>query len=207
MISIVNYGMGNIQSIQGALQYLGFESRVVTTPDEILDSSKLILPGVGSFAQAIANIRNLHLLEALNRSVLERKVPILGICLGMQLLAESGDEDGPSDGLGWIPGKVRRINTGSGLKVPHIGFNTAFFVDRNNALFQGLDTSGDFYFVHGYIFDCTRLSDISSWTEYGERFASSVQYKNIFGTQFHPEKSQSNGLIVLKNFALLRTGT
>lgn len=203
MISIVNYGMGNIQSIQGALQYLGFESNVVSTPDGILDSGKLILPGVGSFAKAMANIRNLQLLDALNRSVLERNRPILGICLGMQLLADSGDEDGPSDGLGWIPGKVRKINAGAKLKVPHVGFNTAFFVDRNNALFEGLNTSGDFYFVHGYVFDCARKSDVSSWTEYGERFASSIRYKNIYGTQFHPEKSQSNGLTVLRNFASL----
>lgn len=203
MISIVNYGMGNIQSIQGALQYLGFESRVVSKPEEILASRKLILPGVGSFAKAMDNIRKLQLLAPLNESVLEQKVPILGICLGMQLLADSGEEDGPSAGLGWVKGKVRMINAGKELKIPHVGFNTVFFVDGNNALYQGLNTSGDFYFVHSYIFDCERKADVSSWTDYGERFASSVQHKNIYGTQFHPEKSQSNGLTVLKNFASL----
>lgn len=203
MISIVNYGMGNIQSVQGALHYLGFESRVINTPAQIQSSSKLILPGVGSFAKAMANIKELHLLEPLNRSVLDLNIPILGICLGMQLLADTGDEDGPSAGLGWIGGNVRRIKAGKEYKIPHIGFNTAFFVEKNNALFHDLDVRRDFYFVHTYVFECSRETDVSSWTEYGERFASSVQHKNIYGTQFHPEKSQSNGLTVLKNFALL----
>jgi glutamine amidotransferase len=203
MISIVNYGMGNIQSIQGALQYLGFESRVIESPDQIIESSKLILPGVGSFAKAMENIRSRHFLEPLNIAVLERKVPILGICLGMQLLADSGDEDEPTDGLGWIAGRVRKIKAGSDLKVPHIGFNTAVFVEKNSSLFSGLGTQGDFYFVHSYVFDCMREEDISSWTEYGERFVSSVQDNNIYGTQFHPEKSQYNGLTVFKNFASL----
>jgi imidazole glycerol-phosphate synthase subunit HisH len=203
MISIVNYGMGNIQSIQGALQYLGFESRVVNTPAQIEGSSKLILPGVGSFAKAMANINELHLLTPLNRSVLELNVPILGICLGMQLLADSGDEDGPTAGLGWIHGNVRRLKAKKEFKIPHIGFNSAYFVDKNSDLFRGLGNKGDFYFIHSYVFDCRYDTDISSWTEYGEKFASSVQHKSIYGTQFHPEKSQSNGLTVLKNFALL----
>lgn len=203
MISIVNYGMGNIQSIQGALQYLGFESRVIESPDQIIESTKLILPGVGSFAKAMENIRRRHFLEPLDNAVLKRKVPILGICLGMQLLADSGDEDEPSDGLGWIAGRVRKIKAGYDLKVPHIGFNKTVFVEKNSTLFSGLGTQGDFYFVHSYIFDCKHKEDISSWTEYGERFVSSVQNNNIYGTQFHPEKSQYNGLTVFKNFASL----
>jgi glutamine amidotransferase len=193
--------MGNIQSIQGALVYLGFENRVANTAEQILGSTHLILPGVGSFAKAMTNIRDNGLLDALNKSVLEQRVPIMGICLGMQLFADSGDEDGPSEGLGWISGKVRRISDSNRLKVPHIGFNTAFFASNNRALFDSLGSQGDFYFVHSYVFDCMNEEDVSSRTEYGERFVSSVQRNNIFGTQFHPEKSQSNGLIVLRNFA------
>lgn len=201
MISIVNYGMGNIQSIQGALQYLGVENRVVHSPEQVRESERLILPGVGSFAVAMTNIRTGGLIEALNVAVLERKRPILGICLGMQLLASSGDEDGPSDGLGWIPGRVRRIRSDTSLKVPHIGFNTVYFDESNNKLFSGLGTQADFYFVHSFVLDCSDAANVSSWTEYGERFVSSVHLGNIFGTQFHPEKSQSNGLAVLKRFA------
>lgn len=201
MISIVNYGMGNIQSIQGAFQYLGIESRIVDSPYQIRESTKLILPGVGSYAKAMANIRAKLLLEPLNTAVLERKVPILGICLGMQLFSDAGDEDGVSEGLGWIRGKVRKIKAGGEWKVPHIGFNTAVFPEKSSNLFHGLGTQGDFYFVHSYVFDCMSEEDISSWTEYGERFVSSVQHNNIFGTQFHPEKSQYTGLTVFKNFA------
>jgi glutamine amidotransferase len=201
MISIVNYGMGNIQSIQGALQYLGFENRVVETPDQIYESSKLILPGVGSFPQAMDNIKDKGLLTPLNNAVLERGVPILGICLGMQLMADWGEEGEQSEGLGWISGRVRKIKAQSGMKVPHVGFNTADFAEKNSKLFQDLGAKGDFYFVHSYVFDCIHEEDVSSWTEYGERFVSSVQRNNIFGTQFHPEKSQYNGLTVLANFA------
>lgn len=201
MISIVNYGMGNIQSIQRALQSLGVENSVVDTPDQISESSKLILPGVGAFPQAMNNIKDRGLLSPLNNAVLERKVPILGICLGMQLMAEWGEEGQHSAGLGWIPGRVRKIKAQSGMKVPHVGFNTADFAEKNGALFQGLGSHGDFYFVHSYVFDCMHEEDVSSWTEYGERFVSSVRRNNIFGTQFHPEKSQYNGLTVLANFA------
>ncbi len=204
MISIVNYGMGNIKSIQNAIRYLGIVSRVIDSAEEILNSNKLILPGVGSFARAMENMRKMNILDALNGAVLKSGVPILGICLGMQLFAEIGDEDGPSEGLGWIAGRVRKFNTTSGLKVPHIGFNATFFSSNNRILFDGLDEHADFYFVHSYVLSCEHETDVSSWTEYGEKFASSVRRNNIFGTQFHPEKSQRNGLVVLKNFVSSR---
>ena len=205
IISIVNYGMGNLRSVQGALSYLGFESRLVSTPEEILQSETLILPGVGSFAAAMANIRRLELESPLNEMVLARGVPVLGICLGMQLLAEVGEEDGPTRGLGWIRGRVERFNLSDPtLKVPHIGFNTATFVPAASSVFNGLGDHADFYFVHSYHLICDRETDVRAWVDYGGPFVAAVERENIFGTQFHPEKSQSNGLKLLKNFAGVR---
>lgn len=205
IISIVNYGMGNLRSVQGALSYLGFESELVSTPEQILRSETLILPGVGSFARAMGNIRRLELESPLNEMVLERGVPVLGICLGMQLLAEVGEEDGPTRGLGWIRGRVERFKLSDlDLKVPHIGFNTTTFVGGASPLFAGLGTDADFYFVHSYHMICDRETDVRAWVDYGGPFVAAVERDNIFGTQFHPEKSQSNGLKLLKNFAGVR---
>ena len=205
MISIVNYGMGNIRSVQSALSFLGVENRVAVTAEEISTSDKLILPGVGSFRQAMENIRERGLLEPLNHTVTELGVPILGICLGMQLLADSGDEDGPSAGLGWIPGTVKRFQfPDSSLKIPHVGFNSVEFDPLGSALFRGLGASSDFYFVHSYRLVTDSPHWVTAWSEYGERFGAAVQKDSVFGTQFHPEKSQSNGLKVLRNFAGLK---
>lgn len=203
MMSIVNYGMGNIRSIQGALDYLGVANQVITLPEQVKSSAKLILPGVGSFARAMENIKKMNLLDALNEAVRVSKKPLLGICLGMQLLADIGDEDGPSPGLGFIAGRVQRLPEEPSLKLPHIGFNVARFVSTNRVLYKGLDDMADFYFVHNYRFCCVNNEHVSSFTSYGEMFASSIAKGNVFGTQFHPEKSQSNGLSVLKNFTLL----
>ena len=200
MISIVNYGMGNIRSVQNALSYVGGASRVVSSPEEILKSSKLILPGVGSFRAAMENIRRENLELPLNEAVLKRGAPILGICLGMQILAEEGEEDGPTKGLGWIRGRVQRFPAEKlSIKVPHIGFNSVEFEPSKPGLFQALGGKADFYFVHSYRMVCAR-EDVSCWANYGEKFIAGVQKKNIFGLQFHPEKSQSNGLSVLKKF-------
>ncbi len=203
MVSIVNYGMGNIKSIQNALDYLGVRNSVVTRPEQIKASDKIILPGVGSFAAAMKSIRTMELVEPLAEAVLIGKRPVLGICLGMQLLADSGDEDGPTEGLGYISGRVTRLPASHGLKLPHIGFNVADFNKDNRRLFEGLGTSADFYFIHNFKFDCTDPRNVAAWTTYGETFASSVSREHIFGTQFHPEKSQSNGLVVLRNFCKL----
>lgn len=201
MISIVNYGMGNIRSVQNALQFIGAKSRVIGASDEILRSDKIILPGVGSFRAAMENIRKQNLEESLNEAVLKRRIPILGICLGMQLLADLGEEDGLTKGLGWIRGSVKRFpDEKLSIKVPHIGFNTVHFNSANSAMGHDLGAHADFYFVHSYRMVCQDIQDVSSWVDYGEKFVASVHKENIFGVQFHPEKSQNNGLTLLKNF-------
>ncbi|HBM15424.1 MAG TPA: imidazole glycerol phosphate synthase subunit HisH [Lentisphaeria bacterium] len=200
MISIIDYKMGNIKSVQNALSFLGAQHRIASSSEDILNSEKIILPGVGSFKQAMQNIREMGLYEVIRKVVLVQKIPLLGICLGMQLLADTGEEDGFSEGLGLIPGKVCKMNmTDSLLKIPHIGFNSVFYTE-GNFLFKGLENPTDFYFVHSYHFIVNNEKHLSSYAVYGEKFAASVQKDNIFGTQFHPEKSQSNGLKVLKNF-------
>jgi glutamine amidotransferase len=205
MISIVNYGMGNIRSVQGALDYLGIENRLVSTPAEVMTSEKLILPGVGSFYAAMQNIKRLGLVEPLNEMVLQHGVPVLGICLGMQLLADVSEEDGPSSGFGWIRGRVERYHFADpAFKIPHIGFNTARFQPRSHDLFAGLEEQADFYFVHSYHMICERPEDVAAWANYGSPFVAAVHRDNIYGTQFHPEKSQSNGLKVLRNFTNVR---
>lgn len=204
MITIVNYRMGNIRSIQNALEYLGVAAQVSSAPYVIAGSDKLILPGVGSFRAAMENLRSMRIVEALNEAVLNKKRPILGICLGMQLLAAEGTEDGITHGLGWITGNVIRFDFQDlSYKVPHIGFNSVHFVPGNNPLYQGMGEHSDFYFVHSYHFACLDSKNVTGWSDYYGRFVASVQHENIFGTQFHPEKSQSNGLKVLKNFIAL----
>lgn len=199
MISIIDYGMGNIRSVQNALRYLGVKSEITDSPEKIVSSDKLVLPGVGAFNVAMHNIHEKGLLKPLNEAVLEKKIPILGICLGMQLLAQKGYEGGLTDGLGWIEGTIERFDDSS-PKIPHIGFNTTQIINKPHGIFNGLGGYVDFYYVHSYRMICKDSEDVTSWTEYGERFVSSVKKENIFGTQFHPEKSQINGLRVLRNF-------
>ena len=205
MISIVDYGMGNIRSMESAFARLGVPSRTVKSAAGILESDKLVLPGVGAFAKAMENILALGLAAPLREFALVQKRPVLGVCLGMQLLADTGEEDGVTPGLGWIPGTVRRLVVPPELKVPHIGFNALSFprTAARNALFEGLPESPDFYFVHSYAVQATEPGDVTSFASYGTEFASSVCRGNIFGTQFHPEKSQGNGLRLLHNFARL----
>ena len=193
--------MGNIRSVQSALEFLGMECRVSSSPQDLLNSDKLILPGVGSFRQAMVNIAARGLIEPLTRCVSDLGMPILGICLGMQLLAQSGDEDGPSAGLGWIPGTVKRFEfADSTLKVPHVGFNAVEFVGTGNPLFARLGSGADCYFVHSYRLVTDETRWVTGWTEYGGRFPSVVQKDNVIGAQFHPEKSQTLGLRLISNF-------
>jgi glutamine amidotransferase len=174
---------------------------VTSSPQEILQSEKLILPGVGSYFVAMQNLQSMGLIDPLNEVVLARKRPILGICLGMQLLAESGTEYGEVQGLGWIPGHVRRFQFDDpSYRIPHTGFNSVQFGLEKSALYKSLEDRTDFYFVHSYHMECAD-EYVSGWVEYNGHFVASVERENIYGAQFHPEKSQSNGLMVLRNFS------
>lgn len=202
MISIVDYGLGNLRSLECAFDFLGHRTRRVSRPNEIVQSRALILPGVGAYSTAMKNIDRLGLRAALDEAVLGKGIPVLGICLGMQLLSEEGEEGGKTLGLGWIAGRTIRMKTGDvGLKLPHIGFNIARRAASGGGLFANLPDSADFYFVHSFHLVPSRSEDVASITAHGIEFVSGVARANIFGTQFHPERSQSNGLILLKNFA------
>lgn len=197
-ITIVNYGMGNIKSIVGALKYLGVEEITVSNNlPELVSADKLILPGVGSFSMAMSNIKKLNLDKYLRETVIVDKKPILGICLGMQLMGDSSTEDSYSHGLGFIKGSVSKFSDSS-LKIPHMGFNQVK-INNNSKLFYGLDDLSDFYFVHSF----RMTSDINikqSMSAYNGDFIASYEQDNIAGVQFHPELSQTNGLKLLSNF-------
>ena len=197
-IVIIDYGMGNIRSIIGALKYLGVENvRVSNNSKDLKEADKLILPGVGSFSMAMRNIKTLKLDQYLKYEVLEKKKPVLGICLGMQLMGKSSTEDELSFGLGFINSKVEMFPDMS-IKVPHVGFNQVR-VNKESILFDGIEDLSDFYFVHSY--QMTSENDINqSLCEYGDNFIASYEVDNITGVQFHPELSQTNGLKLIKNF-------
>jgi glutamine amidotransferase len=204
MLTIVDYGMGNIRSVRNAITYLGSDVRVSSDPVDIVGSSKLILPGVGSFRRAIENIHGRNLFTALQEAVRRRGVPVLGICLGMQLLASSGDEDGPTNGLGWIDGRVVRLKFDNpSVRIPHIGFNDVKAAASGSSVFGHLTEPSDFYFVHSYHLVCATRSDVAAWSDYNGPFVAAVEKDNIFGMQFHPEKSQANGLALLGKFISL----
>jgi imidazole glycerol-phosphate synthase subunit HisH len=202
MITIVDYGMGNIKSVENAFNFLGIKTHTTSDPDELAKSSKLIIPGVGSFKKAMENLTFLGIIPILNEHVLVNQKPILGICLGMQLMAESGEEDGDTAGLGWINGKIKHLRLNdTNLKEPHIGFNDTFWNQQDSIMFNGLNKSTDFYYVHSYSIIETDAE--IAHTYYGKRIVAAVEKSNIWGCQFHPEKSQTNGLLILKNFANL----
>lgn len=200
-ITIVDYGIGNLWSVRSALSYLNCDSKIVDSPEEVAKSDALLLPGVGSFRKAMEALRSSGMDEAVLEAVNQRGSKILGICLGMQLLAQRSTEDGETNGLGLIPTDVNRfdIEKKAPLKVPHIGFNRVKN-DGEGKLFRGIDVSADFYFVHSYRLLPHGLDGHCAVCEYGEDFLAAYEYDNIFATQFHPEKSQTNGLKLLYNF-------
>lgn len=200
MVVIVDYGMGNIFSIQSALKYLGVETKLSSVAEDIFTAERIVLPGVGSFRRAMENLKAKGLDVLLRQVALERKIPLLGICLGMQLLGLSSTEDGFTKGLSLISAPVERFSSEDPtIKIPHVGFN-AVTAKANSVLLKKLPRETDFYFTHSFYMDDEGNASVSGTCFHGKTFAAVVERENIFGTQFHPEKSQSNGLIVLKNF-------
>ena len=200
MIVIVDYGRGNLRSVEKAFEKLGYKAMVSSHPEEIVSADKLVLPGVGAFGDCMENLKSYGLIESVLEFIKSGK-PFLGICLGLQLLFSESEEYGPVKGLNVIPGRVVRFP--KGLKVPHMGWNTVEVVS-NNPLFDGIDNNSFFYFVHSYYVVPDSKDVISAVTDYGVKFASAIWKENIFATQFHPEKSQKVGLKFLDNFGKLK---
>lgn len=204
MIGIVNYGMGNLASIRNALDHLCLPNKLFTAPSEMGIFDKIILPGVGAYGEAINRINKSGLDDALREFVLIKKRPLLGICLGMQLLLESSTEHGLFKGLGFVKGEVTYMGDKvTELPVPHIGWNTVVG-NGSSLLLNKTDTGGqDFYFVHSYYCALSHRAQVAGATFYGFQFDSVFEAENIFGVQFHPEKSQKAGLALLRNFGSL----
>ena len=200
MIAIVDYGMGNLRSVEKAFAKVGHEAKITNDPEQLDAATKIVLPGVGAFADAIAELHRRQLVEPLRRAVQQGK-PFLGICLGLQLLFDVSYEDGEHQGLGIVPGKVVRFETND-LKVPHMGWNQ-LQVRKPSPILEGLSDGDHVYFVHSYYEVPDDDAVIATSTEYGVPFTSSIWRDNLFATQFHPEKSQAQGLRILANFAAL----
>lgn len=198
-IAIIDYDMGNVKSVENAINHTGSYDVVITDNAEIIKSSDIIiLPGVGAFPDAMDKLTQKGLVKVLNHEVLVQKKPVLGICLGMQLLFDSSEEISEKPGLGWIPGKVVYMKPSKHLRVPHIGWNS-LILKKTDSIFTYLNQDKDFYFVHSLWAKCPEEFVLASF-EYGPEMTASVQKDNVIGMQFHPEKSQKNGLTAIKSF-------
>ncbi|WP_066637138.1 imidazole glycerol phosphate synthase subunit HisH [Desulfolucanica intricata] len=200
MIAIIDYGMGNLRSVQKGFEKVGHKAVITRDPQKAAQAKGVVLPGVGAFADAMANLKESGLAQTVLNAAAEGK-PFLGICLGQQLLFEAGEEWGLTEGLGIFPGRVRRF-PGGNLKVPHMGWNQVE-IQKPNPLLEGIPNQSAFYFVHSYYVDPRDPEVTVGITEYGVRFSSFVGRDNIFGIQFHPEKSSILGLKILDNFGRL----
>ena len=202
MITIINYGMGNLGSMVNMLKQIGIKTEIQSDPTLIESAQKIILPGVGAFDAAMNHINNMpHMREVLEKKVISEKVPILGVCLGMQLFTR-GSEEGNQIGFGWISADTKRFPSLDGIKVPHMGWNNAY-VNTPSPLTAGIDEEPRYYFVHSYYVDVDDKKYSSMRTTHGIEFDSAIGYENIYGVQFHPEKSHRFGIQILKNFAEL----
>lgn len=207
MITIVNYGSGNISALINLYKRLNIDTQIANSANELNNATKLIIPGVGAFDHAMEKLQTSGMLESLGKLVLEQKVPVLGICVGMQILAKSSDE-GNKLGLGWVNANVKHLHNldakaSYNLPLPHMGWNKIKLV-RGSALFENLKPERRFYFLHSYYFNCKEPNDVLATSTYGETFAAVVNFENVFGIQCHPEKSHQNGIMFLKNFAELK---
>ena len=207
MIAIIDYDIGNLRSVQKALEHVGADAQLITTPQQFARADKVVLPGVAAFGDAIEELRSLHLVEPLRKAVTSG-MPFLGFCLGLQMLFETSSENGLHDGLGILPGKVVRFDfssaelAGHRLSVPHMGWNQ--LRSRTSCpMLDGIDDGEYVYFAHSYHVVPDDETVIATTTDYGHEFVSSVWKDNIFATQFHPEKSQTVGLRILENFVEL----
>lgn len=205
MITIIDYGLGNVQAFLNIYKRLHISAKAAKSVHDLEDAKKLILPGVGHFDYAIQKLNDSGMKSQIESLVLQNSIPILGVCVGMQIMADSSEE-GVQKGLGWISGTVKSldkiVDKNSDLPLPHMGWNSV--TSENKDLFSEIDPNrSDFYFLHSYYFDCIHQKNCISNTHYGSNFCSSVNNRNIFGVQFHPEKSHHSGVQLLKNFAKL----
>lgn len=200
MIAIIDYGLGNVKSVIGAVKKVGFEPILTADYEELARSDKLILPGVGAFGDGMNNLRSLGLFDILSDLVLQKKKPILGICLGAQLLSKVSYEFGQHEGLGWLDAEVVRLTPrDEKVRIPHVGWND-FEKTKDSILTDGIPDDALYYYVHSYYIQCADPSIIVGTCHYGTTFTAAIVQENIYATQFHPEKSQIHGLKLLQNF-------
>jgi glutamine amidotransferase len=206
VIAILHYGLGNVDAIANIYKRLGIDVALATSGSELGAASRIILPGVGAFDWAMSRLNGSGMRDSLEHEVAVNKKPLLGICVGMQMLARSSDE-GRLEGLGWVDGEVKRFDVGSDTQLPHMGWNDVEVRDDANGAFEGGNLFGDlssgarFYFLHSYFFAPASDANVLAVTDYAGKFASSVRSANVYGVQFHPEKSHHWGIQLLKNFA------
>lgn len=202
MVAIVDYGMGNLRSVYNAIDLLGFEASIINSPEKLSDFDRVILPGVGSYGVCMQNLNSSGFSQAI-KEFIDTGKPLMGICLGMQVLSDKGLEGGEFLGLGLVEGEVVRLElTNQNIKIPHVGWNTVNFTDPRHPLAKGLKQESTFYFTHSYYFNTKKDKNIFGVTSYGKDFVSAIIRENVFATQFHPEKSQDSGLTLLKNFLI-----
>jgi imidazole glycerol-phosphate synthase subunit HisH len=201
MITIINYGLGNIRAFINVYERLNIKINIANTKQEIKNATRLILPGVGAFDHAMSQLNHSGMRDVLDEQVMMHHVPVIGICVGMQIMAKFSEE-GKSSGLGWLDAEVKHIDTTKipyKTHLPHMGWNS-INIERKTNLFDQLGEQSKFYFLHSYCFHCNQHDDIIAKTEYGIQFASAVNRGNVYGIQFHPEKSHQNGIKLLRNF-------
>ncbi|MFA9372821.1 MAG: imidazole glycerol phosphate synthase subunit HisH [Poseidonibacter sp.] len=200
MIGIIDYGVGNIKAFSNIYKNLNMSYRILKNSNDFENITKLILPGVGSFDHAMISLQNSGMREKLDELVLEKKIPVIGICVGMQMLANSSEE-GVLPGLGWIDATVKKFDKTKikNCPLPHMGWNTVN-IEKKNRIFDSIEDNPRYYFLHSFYFQCENLTDVLASSIYGDKFESIVNHENIYGIQCHPEKSHHNGIQILKNF-------